>query len=145
MAMTRVILITQPRLLCEMLKRVLAKAENIEVVGEISSISELDSALQKIQIDWVIFFPNPEEDFTRTLRPIFLEHPSLRVLVVANDGSRVTMRWVEFHEKPLERLKIDELVALLGTDQNLTQPTHSVDTGLGLNILSGIQGIFPVE
>lgn len=108
-----IILANGSRLLRDMLKRVLTKSENLEVVREVTDQKELPSVIDHSNPAWVIIplaFDNAIPSWVDSFLAI---HPSVRFLAVASDGSKVKMKWLEIHEQELNGLSLNELLKIL--------------------------------
>jgi chemotaxis response regulator CheB len=128
----RILLVTEPRLLREMVERVIEKAPGLQVVGEVDNMSELVPMIEETGADWLVVFLAPDEELPRNIQEILTSHPSVRVLVFASDGSQIEMKWVEFHAKALDRLNLDELLGVLSNEYPLTDGGQRMATGLGI-------------
>lgn len=109
----RVILANESLLLREMLECVINKVPDLEIVGHASDPARLPSLLKEIDAHWVIVSLLPDGKIPGVADSLLAEHPSLRVLAVAVDGSQVKAKWVEPHEKELGDLSLEELIAIL--------------------------------
>jgi len=109
----RVVLANESRLLREMLERVIKKVPDLEVVGHSADPARLPSLLEEIDAQWVIVSLLPNGKIPAVADSLLAEHPSLRVLAVAVDGSQMKAKWVEPHEKDLGDLSLEELIAIL--------------------------------
>ena len=87
MAEQRIILANGSRLLREMLNRILIKTENLDPV---------DRNLP----EWVDTY--------------MVDHPQVRFMAVAADGSWVKTKWIESHEEELDNLSLKDLIHILG-------------------------------
>ncbi len=109
----RIVLINGSRLLRELLHIVIYKARHLEIVQEIQNLDELPSAIQASDADWVIISLPFDEKTPEWVDSYIVSHPSIRFLVVSNDGSRVKMKWLESHEEELDDLTLKDLIHLL--------------------------------
>jgi DNA-binding NarL/FixJ family response regulator len=109
----RIILADGPRFLLEMLKRVILKSPGLQIVGEISDLERLPSVVEQTHAEWVIVSLRSDGKMPEVVRSFSATHPSVFILALAADGTCVKMRWMESHEKVLEGLSLDELVAIL--------------------------------
>jgi len=109
----RVVLANESRLLREMLERVIRKVPDLEVVGHATDAARLPSLLEETDAQWVIVSLLPDSKIPAVADSLLAEHPSLRLLAVAVDGSQVKAKWVEPHEKDLGDLSLEELIAIL--------------------------------
>ena len=110
---TRIILANGSRFLHEMLKRVIEKTPDLQVVGEIADLARLSSTIAKTEAEWVIVSLPPDGKIPETVESSLTTHPSVRVLAVATDGSQVRIKWLESHEEPLGDVSLNELIAVL--------------------------------
>lgn len=109
----RIILTNGARLLLEMLKRAIDKASGLQVVGEITDLARLPSVIEQTGAQWVIMAFPPEGEMPEMAESLLTAYPSVRIMAVATDGSQVTMKWLESHERTLDGLSLDELIAVL--------------------------------
>ncbi len=109
----RIILANGSRFLHEMLKRVIEKTPELEVVGEIADLARLSSTIAETEADWVIVSLPPDGKIPETVESSLTAHPSVRVLAVATDGNQVRIKWLESHEEPLGDVSLSELIAVL--------------------------------
>jgi len=114
---TRIILANSSRLLREMLNRVLLKADNLEVVQEITEPASLPGALAGKDVSWVIISLPSDSRMPNWIDTYISKHPGVRVMAVANDGSWVKTRWLETREEDLENLSLDQFIGILGEVQ----------------------------
>jgi len=113
MSEQKIILINDSRLLREILKRVIDKADGLRVVMELQHLKELEPAMRAIQPDWVLISV-PDADHTpKTLEKIIQKYPGLKMIAVSADGAQVRMKWVEYHEEALDGLSWNDLTAIL--------------------------------
>ena len=145
---SRIVLADGSRFLHEMLKRVIEKTPDLQVVSEIADLARLSSTIAETEAEWVIVSLPPDGKILETLESSLTAHPSVRVLALAADGSQVKMKWVEpresavavaadgsqikmdwveSREKILDDLSVDELIAILRKHhpkQNLDRLSH---------------------
>lgn len=110
---TRIILANSSRLLREMLNRVLLKAEHLEVVQEVTDPENLPGALDDLDVSWVIISLPPDSRMPNWIDSYIAEHPRVRFMAVANDGSWVKTMWLETREKELENLSLNQFIDIL--------------------------------
>jgi DNA-binding NarL/FixJ family response regulator len=113
MSEQRIILANGSRLLRDMLKRVLFKSEHFEVVREVTDQKELPSAIERTQPEWVILSLSYDNGVPAWVDAFMANHPSVRFMAVAADGSKVKMKWLEIHEQELNGLSLNELIHIL--------------------------------
>jgi DNA-binding NarL/FixJ family response regulator len=109
----RIVLANGSRLLRDMLKRILFKSENLEVVREVTDQRELPSILQHSNPEWVIVSLSFDNGIPAWVDNYMAVHPSVRFMAVATDGSKVKMKWLEIHEQELNGLSLSDLIHIL--------------------------------
>lgn len=114
MTATRIILANSSRLLREMLNRVLLKSENLEVVREITDPRNLPDDLEDDDVHWVIISLPKDSRMPKWIDTYIVEHPHMRFMAVANDGSWVKTKWIETREEDLEDLTLNQFIDILG-------------------------------
>jgi response regulator of citrate/malate metabolism len=132
MKIRRILLVTEPRLLREMVERVIEKTPGLQVVGEIENLDNLVPMIEATGADWLVIFLAPDEKLPAGIQELLSSHPAVRVLAIASDGSQVEMNWVEFHAKVLDRLNLEELISVLSNDYPLVDGGQRIATGLGI-------------
>ncbi|MFL7871835.1 MAG: hypothetical protein AB8I58_23605 [Anaerolineales bacterium] len=110
----RIILANSSRLLREMLNRILHKTENLEVVQEITHHESLPTEIEKSDAEWVIMSLPVDHSLPNWVDTYIVDHPSIRFMAVANDGSWVKTKWLEYHEEELDNLTLKDLIHILG-------------------------------
>lgn len=110
----RIILANGSRLLHEMLNRILVKTKNLEIVREITDHRKLPTALEKSDAEWVIMSLPVEGALPEWTDTYMVEHPDVRFMAVAADGSWVKTKWIESHEEELDNLSLKDLIHILG-------------------------------
>ena len=116
----RIILADGSRLLREMLHRVLYKAENLEVVQEVTNYKDLPSAIEQFDPEWVIMSLPSDHVIPDWVDHYIASRPSVRFLAVSTDGSKIKMRWLEPHEEDLGDLSLKDLLHILEKDPQKT-------------------------
>ena len=116
----RIILADGSRLLREMLHRVLYKADNLEVVQEVTNYRDLPSAIEQFDPEWVIMSLPSDHVSPDWVDTDIAHRPSVRFLAVATDGSRIKMKWLEPHEEDLGDLSLKDLLHILERDPQKT-------------------------
>lgn len=109
----RIILAHVPRFLREMLERAFAKVPGLDIVDEVTDLSQVSSAIAQTGAQWVIVSLPPGNQLSSLAGLLLAAHPSVRLVNVAADGSHVTMQWVEPREQTLDEFSMNELIALL--------------------------------
>jgi DNA-binding NarL/FixJ family response regulator len=111
----RIILVNGSRFLHEMLKRVIEKTPDLQVVDEVADLTRLSPAIAHTDAQWVIMSLPLDGEIPEVVRSLLIAHPSVRILAMATDGSQVRIKWLESHEEALDDLSLDELIAVLRT------------------------------
>lgn len=120
MSAKRIILADGSRLLREMLLRVLFKADNLEVVQEVTNYKDLPSAIEQFDPEWVIMSLPSDHIIPDWVDNYIASRPSVRFLAVATDGSKIKMKWLEPHEEDLGDLSLKDLLHILARDPQKT-------------------------
>ena len=110
----RIILANGSRLLHEMLNRILYKTVNLQVVKEIKDHNKLPTAIEKSDAEWVVMSLPVESTMPEWVDNYIIEHPHMRFMAVAQDGSWVKTKWMESHEEELDNLSLKDLIHILG-------------------------------
>lgn len=137
----RIILVTEPRLLREMVERAIEKDPGLQIVAEVDRLSELKAAIRETQADWVILFLLPGQAAPHQVEELLRAHPSVRFLTIASDGSQVEMNWMEFHARSLNRLNLDGLFTILNHDFPGSNGGSSLEKSLGMRLLGNLQAL----
>ena len=114
MSEQRIILANGSRLVHEMLNRILLKTENLEVVQEITNHQKLPAEIEKSDAEWVIMSLPVNSKMPGWIDTYIVSHPRIRFMAVANDGSWVKTKWLEYHEEELDNLSLRDLIHILG-------------------------------
>ena len=110
----RIILANGSRLLHEMLNRILVKTGNLKVVQEIENNDKLPTAIDKLDAEWIIMSLPVSSALPKWVDSYIVNHPHMRFMAVANDGSWVKTKWLETHEEELGNLSLKDLIHILG-------------------------------
>ena len=110
---SRIILANGSRFLHEVLKRVIKKIPDLQVVGEITDLARLSSTITETEAEWVIVSLPPDGKMPELVDSALAAHSSVRFLAMATDGSQVRIKWLESREEALDNLSLDELFAVL--------------------------------
>ncbi len=109
----RIVLANGSRLLRDMLKRIIFKSENLEVVREVTDQKELASVVDSTHPEWVIISLSFDNGVPAWVDGFMASHPSVRFLALATDGSKIKLKWLEVHEQELNGLSLTELIHIL--------------------------------
>lgn len=114
MPVQRIILANGSRLLHEMLNRILIRTVNLKVVQEIADVDKLPTAIEDSNVEWVIMSLPVENKMPEWVDSFIVNHPRVRFMAVATDGSWVRTKWLERHEEELDNLSLKDLIHILG-------------------------------
>lgn len=109
----RIILANGSRLLREMLSRVIFKSEKLAVVREVTDQRELPSVIENTNPEWVIVSLSYDNGVPPWVDGFIANHPSVRFMAVATDGSTIKMKWLEVHEQELNGLSLNDFLQIL--------------------------------
>jgi DNA-binding NarL/FixJ family response regulator len=109
----RIVLANGSRLLRDMLKRIIFKSDNLEVVREVSDHRELPGVIENTHPEWVILSLSFDNGLPTWVDTYMTSHPSVRFLALAADGSKIKMKWLEVHEQELNGLSLADLITIL--------------------------------
>ena len=115
----RVVLANGSRLLREMLKRIIHKSQNLELIREITDVKDLPAVIEHTEPEWVIISLSYDNAVPAWVDGYIASHPSVRFMAVATDGSTIKMKWLEIHEQKLDGLSLDELLHILESNPAL--------------------------
>ena len=110
---SRIVLADGSRFLHEMLKRVIEKTPDLQVVSEIADLARLSSTIAETEAEWVIVSLPPDGNMPELVDSALAAHSSVRFLAMATDGSQVRIKWLESHEEPMGDVSLNELIAVL--------------------------------
>lgn len=109
----RIVLANGSRLLRDMLKRIIIRSENLEVVKEVTDQKELPSVIEQTKPGWVIISLAFDDGLPAWVDHFIADHPSVGFMALATDGSKIKMKWLEVHEKELDGLSLNDLLHIL--------------------------------
>ena len=113
MAEQRVVLANGSRLLRDMLKRILYKSENLQVVREVNDPRELASVVEQVNPEWVIVSLSFDNRLPAWVDSFMVSHPSVRFMALATDGSKIKVKWLDIHEQELSGITLSDLLEIL--------------------------------
>lgn len=88
-ATTRVVLATRPRLLREMMSRLVNKQPGLEVVAEVADLHQLDAVIRAEHPQCVVTTTDEQGGLLPQVRRIQRSFPRIRLLALALDGQTV--------------------------------------------------------
>ena len=109
----RIVLANGSRLMRDMLKRILFKSDHLEVIREVLDQKELLSVIEHTQPEWVILSLSFDNGVPAWVDGFIANHPSVRFMALAADGSKIKLKWLEVHEQELNGLSLGELIRIL--------------------------------
>jgi DNA-binding NarL/FixJ family response regulator len=113
MSEQRIVLANGSRLLRDMLRRIMFKSDQLEVVREVTDQKELPSVIENTNPQWVIVSLSFDNVIPPWVDSFMVSHPSVRFMGFASDGSKIKMKWLEVHEQEFDELSLNELIHIL--------------------------------
>lgn len=114
MPLERAILVDGSRLMRDLLRRVIEKLTNIDIVKEVDSLEKLPSIMGTIEVDWLFIVMLPEQAIPEEpIAGLLMMHPKLRIVSIWIDGSHVRTEWLGHHERDFIGMTLDQLTGLL--------------------------------
>ena len=90
-----ILLANQPRMLREMLHRALEKLPGVRLILETDAPRQIPSILDRVAPDWLITTLTPEAQLPEAVAEAIEHNPSVSVLGLSADGSKVEIRGAE--------------------------------------------------
>lgn len=109
----RIVLANISRLLRDMLKRIIQKTHDLRLLGEITDHRELPAVIQNSGLEWVILSLPYNNELPQWVDDYLAQHPSVRFVAIASDGSKIKMKWLEIHEQELDGISLHDLLHIL--------------------------------
>ncbi|HMB22700.1 MAG TPA: hypothetical protein VKP08_07730 [Anaerolineales bacterium] len=116
MARKRVVLANNSRLLRDILRYAIDKADHLEVIREVASQEELPSAIAYGDPDWVITSLPFDNGACRQLDICMAAYPAVRFILFSPDNRGVTMKWQTSYEEDLTNLSLQDFIDVLEKD-----------------------------
>jgi hypothetical protein len=107
---TRVVLATRPRLLCEMMGRLIRKAPGLDLVAEVADLQQLDAVIEAKHPQCVVTTSDEYGSLAPQVQCLHRAHPRIRLLALAPDGQTVQ---VGFSGSSLRFGSLTELMTLI--------------------------------
>jgi chemotaxis response regulator CheB len=120
MSEQRIVLANVSRLFRDMLKRIIYKSDNLELIREITDQRDLPSMIEQTEPEWVIVSLSYDNGVPAWVDGYMADHPSVRFMAVAADGSKIKMKWLEVHEQELNGLSLNDLIHILENKPSTT-------------------------
>lgn len=109
----QIILANEPRLLRKLLARVFEKTPGVKVVCEVGNLAELPSAVEQTDPQWMVVSLWQQGKLPDVIKSILVQHPSIKVMGMAANGSAIAIKCPEAQERPLSDLSLSDLLAVL--------------------------------
>ncbi len=109
----RIVLASTSRLLRDMLKRIIHKTSDLQLLGEITDQRELPALIGNSDPQWVILSLLYDNEIPVWVDDYMAEHPSVRFMAISSDGSKIKMKWLEIHEQELDGIALHDLLHIL--------------------------------
>lgn len=119
MSAQRIILVNGSRLLGDMLRTIIHRADHLEMVQEVNSWDSLPSVIEEADAEWVIMSLSSDKNMPGWINSFIANHPAIRFLGIFLGGSNVKLKSLE-DEEELEDLSLDDLFHILKG-----QPQHA--------------------
>ena len=112
----RIILADGSRLVREMLHHALNKAEQLQIVDEVSDHEGLSLSIEKFEPEWVIV-PLPYSNSMRDwIEACITGHPAVGFVFLSPHQNQIRMRWQTSCEEVFSDLSLKELIQILEKD-----------------------------
>jgi DNA-binding NarL/FixJ family response regulator len=112
----RVILADGSRLVREMLHRVIDKAENLQVVDELSNYEGLHASIKTFDPEWVIVSQPYSNPVRHWLDGCMADHPAVGFVFLSASENNIKMKWQRSVEKEYSDLSLKEFLHILEKD-----------------------------
>jgi hypothetical protein len=112
----RVILANGPRLLREILQRVINKADQLEVVREVTDAKDLPEVIEKLDPEWVIV----TMPFSHHAHSWIDEYPSVRFIFLSPNENHIKVKWHMSYEENYSDLSLKDFIHILEKDLQRT-------------------------
>ena len=101
---TRILLSCRPKLLLEVIRKLIEKQADMDVVGEAPDPMDLLRVARTAQAEAVIITPLETSGDTNICRHLLASHPALRVVSLSENGK---MAYLHRHDVPKSRIDED--------------------------------------
>ena len=109
MERVRVVLAGLPRMLADIVRRVLGEAPDLEVVDLSGAAEDLMDSVKDHEPDVLVTGLRPHETVDR-FASLLLAHPSLRIFALEGDGRRAVLYELQPHTVPLGDVSPEGLI-----------------------------------
>jgi len=126
----RAILVNGSCLMRELVKRVIEKNTEFEVIRELADVQELPSAIMETNAEWAFVILSPNQEIPENLKvELFLKHPTLRIIGLWIDDNHVKVEWLAREQKDLTGMTLDELTGFLRQELQAFQDANNAAHG----------------
>jgi len=106
----QVIMANQPRMLRQMLGRILNRSKQVNLIGEVTTTNKLPLLVELLHPDWVVLTLCKNGSFPSIADTLCATDPKVGILAVTENGARVRAR---YGEMTFEGMALDDLVRLI--------------------------------
>lgn len=112
----RIILANDSQFFRDAFRRVLEKKPGLEIICDVEDLSVLPSIVQKNNPDWVIVSLPNDGAISKPIEKLLIDYPTILLLAVALDGSRIRVEWMEHKEEETENLSLEDFIEIFESD-----------------------------
>jgi chemotaxis response regulator CheB len=116
MATKHIILANDSRLLREILRCVIDKANDLEIVQEVASPEELSSAIELFSPEWVILSWSSNNGGQNWLDTCMTQYPTVRFILLSPGNRNIKVKWQTAYEEDLTNLSLKDFIQILEKD-----------------------------
>jgi DNA-binding NarL/FixJ family response regulator len=109
----RIVVAHESRLLRDMLKRMIGKTQQLQLVAEVINMETLPLVVKQTAAEWVIVSLGADGNVPEMVESLMVTHPSTGALAVSGEGDRIKMKRRGEHEQTLNISTVAELVQVL--------------------------------
>ena len=114
---TRIILVNGPPFLHELVRKAINKNQAMKIVAEVHKINNYPSVAAQVKADWTYLMLPPEDEIPEAIEKVIKENTSMRILVMATDGSKVRVKWMEPHDHDIEVDNMEDIFNVLQNEE----------------------------
>ena len=126
MAIKRVLLGNDSRLLREVLQQVIGEADQLEVVQGSPDHADLQAVIERLDPDWVILSPSLNRKGHHWIDSHIADFPAVRFILVSLESHTIKMKWQTSYEEDLTNLSLADFIHLLQRDLQPIQVKREV-------------------
>ena len=124
---TKIILVNGSPFLHELVRKALDKNQTMQIVAEVENIARYPDVAAHVKADWTYLMLPPGEEIPEPIERVIKEDTSMRVLVMATDGSNVRVKWMEPHD---HAIKVNDMEDIFNVLQNKELTPENVNDTL---------------